>query len=65
MIEEDTEKISEILKNLKMISESEIMNSNGIMVGSILTATVIEARDLKNPGAIGLPSAYVVLSTEG
>ena len=53
MIEEDTEKLAEILKNLKIVSEAEVINKHGIMVGSVLTATIMEARDLKQTGAIG------------
>ena len=41
------------------------MNQYGIMVGSVLTATIIEARDLRAPRLAGSPSPYVVMQVEG
>ena len=47
MISEDTEKKREIIVKLNEFSASEQMNRHGIMVGSVLTVSIIEARDLK------------------
>lgn len=41
------------------------MNNYGIMVGSVLTATVVEARDLKSTRITGLANPYVVIQIEG
>ena len=41
------------------------MNSYGIMIGSVLTATVIEARELRSSRITGQVSPYVVLGIEG
>lgn len=41
------------------------MNQYGIMVGSVLTATVIEARELRSSRLTGMPNPYVVLQVEG
>jgi len=35
------------------------------MVGSVLTATVIEARELKSSKITGLANPYVVITIEG
>jgi len=35
------------------------------MVGSVLTATIIEARDLRAPRLAGSPNPYVVMQAEG
>lgn len=48
MIEEDTKKKNEIQSKLSEISQSEKINSNGIMVGSVLTVQIVEARELKS-----------------
>ncbi len=46
MIEEDSKKKAEIEKKLKEVSSTQRMNPYGIMDGSTLTVTVIEAREL-------------------
>lgn len=35
------------------------------MIGSVLTVTVIEARELRSSKLTGAPSPYVVLTIEG
>lgn len=35
-------------KNLLDITSKEVLNYNGIMIGSLLTAKIIEARGLKS-----------------
>jgi hypothetical protein len=47
MIEEDNKKRQEIIMRLQEIQQTEQLNSYGIMIGSVLTVTVIEARELK------------------
>jgi stromal membrane-associated protein len=41
------------------------MNAYGIMVGSVLTCTVIEARELRSTRLTGSANPYVILSIEG
>lgn len=43
---------------------SEQINQYGIMVGSILTVTVIEARELRSTRITGGVNPYVLLSIE-
>ncbi|CDW87383.1 c2 domain containing protein [Stylonychia lemnae] len=62
MIIEDEKKKNEIIEKLKEIQMSEQMNQYGIMVGSVLTATVIEARELRTSGQ---PNPYAILTVEG
>lgn len=64
MIEEDIKKRDEIRAKLEEIQMTEQLNSFGIMVGSMLTATVIEARELKQTKFAGDMNPYVVLSIE-
>jgi hypothetical protein len=47
MILEDTEKKREIIVKLNEFSSTEQMNRHGVMVGSVLTVSIIEARELK------------------
>lgn len=65
MIEEDTKKRDEITFKLKEIQKTEQLNSYGIMVGSVLTANIIEARELRSGRITGLGNPYVVLQIEG
>ena len=46
MIKEDTKKKKEIEKKLEEVKHTEQINHFGIMDGSTLTVTVIEAREL-------------------
>jgi hypothetical protein len=63
MIEDDTKKVNDVLSKLREIQDTEKMNSFGIMHGSVLSVTVMEARDLKtSKGLGGLCNPYVVLS---
>ena len=59
MIHEDTIKRKEISEKLKEISVSEQMNTYGIMVGSVLTVQIIEARELKATKLAGGINPYV------
>jgi hypothetical protein len=65
MIEEDTKKRQEVLSRLEEISKNEQYNSYGIMIGSVLTVTVIEARELRSSRIAGMPNPYVILQIEG
>ena len=65
MIEEDQKKRIEIVAKLQEISGQEQMNGYGIMVGSVLTATIVEARELRSGRYTGAPNPYVVLQIEG
>eukprot|EP00347_Sterkiella_histriomuscorum_P014348 403361215 len=65
IIQEDQKKRVEIQEKLKEISETEQINQYGIMIGSVLTATVIEARELRSSRITGTPNAYVMLTVEG
>lgn len=47
MIDEDSKKRQEIIMRLEEIMQTETLNSYGIMIGSVLTATVVEARELR------------------
>lgn len=47
------------------IKATEQLNTYGIMIGSVLTATVTEARDLKSSKIAGNTNPYVLLSIEG
>ena len=59
LVEEDTKKRQEIVGKLEEIQASEQVNEFGIMLNSILTATIIEGRGLK-----GSASFIVVLGVE-
>ena len=65
IIAEDTKKRQEILQKLQEIQQTEQMNAYGIMVGSVLTCTVIEARELRSTRLTGSANPYVILSIEG
>jgi hypothetical protein len=65
MIDEDQKKRVEIAAKLQEISGQEQMNGYGIMVGSVLTATIVEARELRSGRYTGTPNPYVVLQIEG
>lgn len=65
IINEDLKKKQEILSKLKEIQQTEQMNAYGIMVGSVLTCTVIEARELRSTRLTGSANPYVILSVEG
>ena len=41
------------------------MNSYGLMIGSVLTATIVEARELRSTRLTGIPNPYVILTIEG
>jgi Ca2+-dependent lipid-binding protein len=63
MIEEDTKKANDIHSKLQEIIPGERLNSYGIMIGSILTVNVLEARDLRSDRVGGgICNPYVVLS---
>lgn len=68
MINEDTEKKREILVKLKEFSSTEVINKYGIMEGSVITVSIIEARDLKLSSKLGFgggtPNAYVLVSVD-
>jgi len=53
------------MSKLSEIQSTEQMNTYGIMVGSVLTATVIEARELRPARITGGINPYVILSIEG
>lgn len=65
IINEDLKKRSEILSKLQEIQQTEQMNAYNIMVGSVLTATVIEARELRSTRLTGSANPYVIISIEG
>ena len=65
MIEEDQKKKQEIQVKLQEVSMTEETNPNGIMVGSVMTVTVIEARELRSSRITGMLNPYVVVSIEG
>ena len=55
MIDDDQKKKQEIQKKLNEVRNTERQNIHGLMEGSTLTATIIEARELATP------SAYVII----
>jgi hypothetical protein len=65
MIEEDQKKRKEIDIKFNEIKASEQLNTYGIMIGSVLTATVIEARELKSSKLAGNTNPYVLITVEG
>lgn len=64
MIEEDKKKTNEIAAKLKEIQGTEQINAHGIMIGSVLTVTIIEARDLRASRITGGINPYVEVSIE-
>lgn len=64
IIVEDEGKKVELEAKYKEINEAEQTNQYGIMIGSVLTANVIEARELRARG-LGQPNPYIVLTIEG
>lgn len=65
IIQDDMKKKQEIQIKLNEISQTEQMNAYGIMVGSVLTVTVIEARELRSTRLTGSANPYCILSIEG
>lgn len=64
IIVEDEGKRVELQAKYREIDESEQTNQHNIMIGSVLTANVIEARELR-ASKLGQPNPYVVLTIEG
>lgn len=58
-------KRNEIIIKLKEIQQTEQLNSYGVMIGSVLTATLVEARELKSGRITGTVNPYVIISIEG
>ena len=58
-------KRNEIIIKLKEIQSTEQLNSYGVMIGSVLTATLVEARELKSGRMTGTVNPYVIISIEG
>ncbi len=65
MIEEDIKKKLEITQKLHEVSTTEETNTHGIMIGSVMTVTVVEARELRSSRITGMLNPYVVVSIEG
>lgn len=61
ILAEDMKKRQEIVTKLQEIQQNEQMNSYGIMVGSVLTCNIIEARELKSSKIAGGMNPYVIL----
>ena len=62
MVEQDSKKRYEIVTRLEEIQASEQVNEYGIMINSILTARIIEGRNLRNTSTNQI---VVVLAVEG
>ena len=62
MIEDDSKKANDIIGKLNEIRHAEVINNYGVMTGSVLTVSVIEARDLRTQRGIGACNTYVLLS---
>ena len=65
MIEYDSRKRDEILIKSQEIQQNEQINQYGVMVGSVLTVTLIEARELKSNRLTGNIKPYFIMSIEG
>lgn len=60
ILKEDYSKLEEMQRQFKEFSQSERSNKFGVMVGSVVSVHIVEARDLRPSGVLsGTPNPYV------